>query len=58
MNGRIGSDQGVGDFTRMRIGESSACCGYIIASPAMLDMLREFQIYIYVKSYLNPIIDP
>ena len=43
MNGRIGSDKGVGDFTRMRIGESSVV-DYIIASPAMLDMLRDFQI--------------
>ena len=43
MNGRIGSDKGVGDFTRMGIGESSVV-DYIIASPAMLDMLRDFQI--------------
>ena len=43
MIGRIGSDKGVGDFTRMGIGESSVV-DYIIASPAMLDMLRDFQI--------------
>ena len=43
MNGRIGSDKGVGDFTRMGIAESSVV-DYIIASPAMLDMLRDFQI--------------
>ena len=43
MNGRINSDEGVGDFTRMEIGVSSVV-DYIIASPAMLDMLCDFQI--------------
>ena len=41
MNGKIGSYQCVWDFTGMGIGKSRV--DYISASPAILDMLREFQ---------------